>query len=159
METEEHLAAAVGKIKIGVCCHDVLNVYRQTVKVAPLVNQSDFFLGITNIANEIMPVIDLGKRIRVESYNQSSTKNVITFQTSLTKKFAVIVDEIIGMKSIKLGNIKKANTNLHNQIQNLNLLFPMVALMDDGSIFHILDSTYLDKIEPITQDSGDLELF
>lgn len=159
MYADEYLVCTVDKIRIAVNCLDVLNVYRQKLHVTPLTNQHEIFLGITSIANMIMPVIDLRKRAGVCARNQGEAQNIVTFQTSMTKKIAVVVDEIIGMKSVKSTNLHKPSMNHHNQYQNVHLLFPMVAILDDGSMLHILDSTYLDKTEPIAQESGGLELF
>lgn len=159
MDTEEFLIARIGRIKLGINCHDVLNVYRQAIKIAAMIDQKAIFLGITTIANEIMPVIDLRIRAGVEATHNQSIRNIITFQTSLTKKFAVIVDEIVGMQAITLKHLQTTNRDLRNQKENLNLLFPLVAINSDGSLLHILDSTYLDKLDPIPQESGDLELF
>jgi chemotaxis signal transduction protein len=159
MKIEEYLAARIGRIIIGMSCNDVLNVYHQAFKVARMVDQGPIYLGITRIGSDIMPVVDLRRRARVRNGEESGPHHIITFQTSLTKKLAVVVDEIIGMKSIDMDKLQKPDASASNQFQNINLLFPMVTVMDDGSIIHIMDSTYLEKLDPIAEESGDLEFF
>jgi chemotaxis signal transduction protein len=155
----EYLIASIGKIKIGIECHDIRNVYRQALKITPVSNQDPIYIGITSLAGSTLPVIDLRIRARLEPAAATALHNIITFQTSMTLQLAILVDEIIGMEGINLDNTQKANSNLHNKNYNLNLLFPSVAILKDKSLLHIMDSTYLDKLEPIAEDSGELEMF
>ncbi len=155
----EYLIASIGKIKIGIDCHDILNVYRQNLKILPIANQHPIYIGIVSLANKTLPVIDLRKRANLQPNSQAQLQNIITFQTSMTLQLAILVDDIIGMEGINLKNTQKANSNLHNKNYNLNLLFPTIAILKDKSLLHIMDSTYLDKLEPITEDSGELEMF
>lgn len=155
----EYLIALIGKIKIGIDCHDILNVYRQKLKITPVANQHPIYVGITSLASQTLPVIDLRKRVNMQSAAESNIHHIITFQTSMTRRLAILVDDILGMESLNLDATKKANSNLHNQQSNLNLLFPTVAIIKDKSLLHIMDSTYLDNLEPVAEDSGGLELF
>jgi chemotaxis signal transduction protein len=155
----EYLIALIGKIKIGIDCHDILNVYRQKLKIIQISNQDPIYAGITSLANQTLPVIDLRKRARMQPAAETGVHNIITFQTSMTRQLAILVDDIIGMEGLNLSTLQKANNNLHNQQSNLNLLFPMIAILKDKSLLHIMDSTYLDNLKPIDEDSGGLELF
>ena len=155
----EYLIALIGKIKIGIECHDILNVYRQELKITPVANQEPFYVGITSLANQTLPVIDLRKRLHMQPAAASEIYNVITFKTSMTRQLAILVDEILGMEGLSSSSMQKANSNVHNQQDNLNLLFPMIASLKDQSLLHIMDPTYLDNLKPIDEDSGGLELF
>lgn len=155
----EYLIASIGKIKIGIDCHDILNVYRQHLKILPITNQHPIYIGIISLANKTLPVIDLRKRANLQPNSAAHIQNIITFQTGTTRCLAVLVDEILGMESLNPSNIQHANSNLHNQQSNLNLLFPGIAILKDQSILYIMDSTYLDKLEAVAEDSGELELF
>lgn len=155
----EYLIAQIGKIKIGIDCHDILNVYRQELKIIPISNQDPIYAGITSLAGKTLPVIDLRKRAHLQPTAEAGIHNIITFQTGATRQLAILVDDIIGMEGLNLSTMQKANSNLHNQQSNLNLLFPMIAILKDNSLLHIMDSTYLDNLKPIAEDSGELELF
>lgn len=155
----EYLIASIGKIKIGIDCHDILNVYRQSLKIIPIANQDPIYSGIAVLANKTLPLIDLRKRAKLQPGSAASVHNIITFQTSMSRCLAVLVDEILGMESLNPNSIQHANNNLRNQQTNLNLLFPSIAILKDQSLLHIMDSTYLDKLEAIAEDSGELELF
>ncbi len=155
----EYLIALIGKIKIGIECHDILNVYRQELKITPVSNQEAFYVGITSLANQTLPVIDLRKRLHMQPMGISELYNVITFKTGMNRQLAILVDDILGMEGLNSSSLQKANSNLHNQQDNLNLLFPMIATLKDQSLIHIMDSTYLDNLKPVDEDSGGLELF
>lgn len=155
----EYLIALIGRIKIGIECHDILNVYRQELKITPVANQEAFYVGIASLANQTLPVIDLRKRLHMQATGASELYNVITFKTGMNRQLAILVDEILGMEGLNSSSLQKANSNLHNQQDNLNLLFPMIASLKDNSLIHIMDSTYLDNLKPVDDDSGGLELF
>jgi len=85
---------------------------------------------------------------------------VISFQTNMSTVFGVVVDEIIGIKKVSEDQLMTHQANLENSNGNINLLFPMVALLEGGDMIHLLDSTYLDKTEQVLEEeTGDLELF
>lgn len=157
--TEEYLVAKIGSVYIAASCRDVLNVYRQKIKLAYTHTNNPTFPGAALIANEVMSIVDLRSRVGLSPMNCEDVQNIIAFQTSMTSKQIVIVDKIIGMKTFKVDNLSRANKNVCNQFQNLDLLFPMVAISDESVIYHIIDTTYLDKLDPIADESGDLELF
>lgn len=161
MDTEEYLISTIEKLNIGVHCKDVRNVYCQEMKITKLFYQSDIYHGITTINENIVHIIDFGKRIGVPSNSYSGTihKNVIVFQTKIEQQVALIVDNIIGLKSIRHADISKSSDNFNNHQQNINLLFPNIAKMDDGSLIYLMDATYLENTQPIPEESGDLEFF
>jgi chemotaxis signal transduction protein len=114
-----------------------------------------------------MQVLDLRRRIGMEEREKADKMTLITFHTGTQTHLAVVVDEIIGMKTITNDMIRKNDKTLSNRQQNIDLLFPMIAVLNDGtrqsgqgdSLIHLLDSTYLEKHEPIIEDSGELEFF
>lgn len=116
---------------------------------------------------QVMQVLDLRRRIGMAEREKEDKMTLITFNTGTEKRLAVVVDEIIGMKSITMDQIRKNDKSLGNRQQNIDLLFPMIAVMNDGrrqankddGLIHLLDSTYLEKHEPIIEDSGELEFF
>jgi len=168
MDKSEYLIARVGDIKLGVYCRDIENVYSGNIRLFRLFNQSGYFRGVTILNNQVMQVLDLRKRIGMEEREKTNHMTLISFNTGVKSRLAVVVDEIIGMKKITNNCIKKNDKSLSNHKNNIDLLFPMIAVMDAGSqggesqndsLIHLLDATYLEKHEPIIDDSGELELF
>lgn len=161
MDTNEYLVARVGEMHLGIYCRDVKNVYSQRIRLVRLFYQGRIFRGIARVNDQIMQVIDLRRRIGMEERMDGDRLTLISVQTDVSNILAVVVDEIIGMKSIHSEQIHPHQGHLNNTRDNVNLLFPMVAVTNnkDGDLIHILDSTYIDKLEPITEDAGDLELF
>lgn len=159
MNTEEYLIARVGSLKLGIFCKDVLNVHSQSIKLVRLFYQGRIFRGIATINGQIMQVIDLRKRIGMAERYATERLTAISFQTGLEQKFAVIVDEILGMKSIGLDAMQKSDPRLSTQIDNIHLLFPAVAVLGEVDLVHLMDATYLEKLEPIQEEAGELEMF
>ena len=68
------------------------------------------------------------------------------------------------MQRIESDSIITNEKYFDSRANNIGLLFPTVALMPSKcgvskELIHILDSTYLDKTEPIIEEAGELELF
>lgn len=166
MDTNEYLVASVGQIRLGVYCRDVENVFSENIRLYRVFQDGGFFRGVTLLNKKIMQVLDLRRRIGMEDREKAKQMNLISFNTGGQNRLAVIVDEIIGMKSIPLDSIYKNDKTLANRKDNIDLLFPLIAVLNDGvsddhydGLIHLLDATYLEKIEPIIEDSGELELF
>lgn len=157
---QEYLVARVENMKFGIYCRDVEHVYEQRINVARLCGQSSIFRGIVNINGKTMTLIDLRRRIGVESASATEKHTLICFQTSMAATYAVLVDEILGMKVVHNDQITQQSSNVFNRYQNIHLLFPQVAVLDDKSMIHIMDSTYVEKTEAVAEEcSGDLEFF
>jgi len=159
MDKSEYLVASVAGLKFGIFCRDVRNVYSEKLNIAKLFYQGQMYRGITNINGNLMQVLDLRRRIGLSGQKETEQLTLISFQTEMSKIIAVVVDEIIGMKRVDHDKITPLNKNVNNKQQNIDLLFPTIAVMEDGDLIHLLDSTYLDKTEPVEEDAGELELF
>jgi len=159
MNKNEYLIARVGHLNLGVYCRDVQNVYTEQVKLVKLFYQGDIFRGIASIGGTVMQVIDLRRRIGLESEPRSELLTLISFKTDVTKTIAVVVDEIIGLQRVSENCIVKNDKFLNGRCDNIDLLFPMVAMIGESEMIHLLDSTYLDKTAPIVEESGELEMF
>lgn len=165
MDKSEYLIARVGVMKLGVYCRDVENVYSGKIKIVKLFSQGGFYIGIATINGETMQVLDLRQRIGLEKISGSQELTLITFNTGAKYNIALLVDEIIGMQSILVDSIQKNDSFLDARADNIGLLFPTVVIVNklkchaETELIHLLDSTYLDKTEPVSDDSGELELF
>ena len=89
---------------------------------------------------------------------------MVCFNTGGANSLAVVVDDIIGMRRIDSDSIVKNEKHFEKRAENIGLLFPTLALVPcprskSEELIHIIDSTYLDKVDPITEDAGELELF
>jgi chemotaxis signal transduction protein len=161
MDKSEYLIARIGRLNLGVYCRDVQNVYTEKVKLVKLFYQGDIFRGIASIGGTVMQVIDLRRRIGMDLSSEPQTEllTLISFKTDVSKTIAVVVDEFIGLQSVSVGAIQKNESLLSESEGNIDLLFPMVAKIGNGEFIHLLDSTYLDKTEPLVEESSELELF
>ncbi len=156
---KEYLIGHIGSIIVGFSSQDVSGVFNNDVKIHPLVHQSDIYLGICQIHKKTMQVIDLRKRLRLRSAQQDhlTSQHIVTFETGLS--IALVVDIIDGLKRIETESIERFTGTIGHDM-NIDLLFPNIGKLADGKIVHLMDATYLDKIDPISNDdSGELELF
>lgn len=159
-EENEYLIIRSGRVKFGLYAKDIFNVYNDVPKIRPLARQGDMYAGITLINDKIVRVIDFKKRLAMNSFSATGDelKRMIVFHTSLEDFLGILVDEIIGFRTILQDEMVKHD--LKNTRMNMNLLLPRVAKSEDNSLIMIIDTTYIDKIEPIVEeDSGGLEFF
>ena len=164
MDKNDYLVARVGQIHLAVYCRDVENVYCESLSLVKLFYQGAIFRGLTTINGRIMEVLDLRKRIGMEQRLKAEMLTLVSFNTGGSNSIAVVVDEIIGMRRIEASVIHKNDKHFDKRADNVGLLFPTVALLPEESshrnnLIHILDSTYLDKMQPILEEAGELELF
>lgn len=164
MDKNEYLVARVGHIRLAVYCRDVENVFSGNYSLVKLFYQGDFFRGMTTINGQIMQVLDLRRRIGMEQCLKGEQLTLVSFNTGGSNSIAVVVDEILGMQRIESDSIITNEKYFDSRANNIGLLFPTVALMPSKcgvskELIHILDSTYLDKTEPIIEEAGELELF
>lgn len=117
------------------------------------------FLGLVSIGGITMKVIDLKRRIGMESEQSSDELTLISFKTHASETIAVVVDEIIGIQRVTNECIEKNSYLLSHRMKNIDLLFPTIAKIEPGFLVHLLDSTYLEKTEPVVNQSDALELF
>ena len=112
-----------------------------------------------------MQVLNLSQRIGLEPSKHAEQLTLISFNSGAKNSTAVIVDEIIGMYRVDINCIQKNDDFYASRARNIGLLFPTTAMIqlskkqDDLQLIHLLDSTYLDNEEPVTEDAGELELF
>lgn len=167
MDKNEYLIAQVGQIKLGVYCRDVENVYSDKIRLYRIFYQDGYFRGLAILNGQVMQVLDLRRRIGMQDREKTDHMTLISFNTGVKSCLAVIVDEIIGMKSIASDCIHKSDKTLNNRKANIDLLFPLVAVLNDSNsnsklndgLIYLLDSTYLEKHQAIIEDAGELELF
>lgn len=157
---DDYLIARVENLYFGVFCRDVKRVYNQSVKIVPICRESDIFKGIAHINSETLNLIDLRRRIGLRPNGEIGHHTLIGMQTSMQDKYAVLVDEILGLQSIKQDRMIQSKSEFNNRSRNVHLLFPQIATLENGRMIHLLDSTYLDKTETVNEEScGDLEMF
>jgi len=150
---EEYLAANIGPIHIAANCRDVLGFYNKHLELDHTQVSNPTFPGVATIANQMMSIIDLRNHSVLTSEEISGPQHVICFQTNVNSKYAVIVDDFVGLVTFEAGRMFRSDKSFANQFQNLDLLFPMIAIDHKSTIYHILDTSFLDKLDPISRAS------
>ncbi len=93
----------------GIDAKDVLRV-SQIVEITSVPQASESIMGIINVMGEVVPVVDLRKRLDLPAKPFALTDYIIIVQTD-TQAVSFVVDEIIGLipafddKDVSLKNI------------------------------------------------------
>ncbi len=165
MDKNEYLVARVGKVFLGAYCRDVENVYSTDVKLVKVYDDDSIFSGLTCLNGKVMQVLDLRKRIGMPTVSETEKLTLVTFNTGAKNSIAVVVDQIVGMQRLDDESIVRNEKIYDQREKNIGLLFPTIAKVKKGlggnslGLIHLIDSTYLEKTEPLIEDSGELELF
>ena len=165
MSANDCLIAKIGCCYIGMYSNDVGNVYYDFPKVTRLPGQNNTYYGLVRINDINIPILNFKERVGILNSKmdkidyQDYKPAIITFRTGVHQRIGILIDKIIGFEKIDDDQICKSNNNLQNKQKNINLLLPLVARRSDGSLLHILDVSYLEKVEEIAEEASELELF
>lgn len=98
----------VGETKYAAVVADICEVIRM-VEITPVPDAPSFITGIINLRGEVIPVIDLRKRLGVPAVSYS-INTVILIAEIDRKKRGVVVDSVCSVVSVPLSAIDFAHT-------------------------------------------------
>jgi purine-binding chemotaxis protein CheW len=99
---------SVGETKYAAVVASICEVIRM-VEITPVPDAPSFIAGIINLRGEIIPVIDLRKRLGVPSVSYG-TNTVILIAEIDGKKRGVVVDGVSSVLSVPLSAVDFADT-------------------------------------------------
>ncbi len=70
-DKDEYLVIRAGRQKFGLYAKDIYNVYNFIPQIRPLPQQTEIYVGITSINNQLVSVIDFKKRLAMRSLSSS----------------------------------------------------------------------------------------
>ncbi len=73
-------------------------------EITPLPRVPDYILGVINLRGKIIPIIDLGKRIGVESSKENSKKIIIVKKNN--ELYGLLVDKVKGVLKVSGDEIE-----------------------------------------------------
>ena len=76
-------------------------------ELTPLPGTPGFVLGIVNVRGQILSVIDIKRFFELPEKGLTNLNQVIILQSD-EMEFGILADEILGTKSISVGNIQKS---------------------------------------------------
>ena len=107
VQDRELLCFGLGEAEYAIDLSTVKEIIR-IKEITPVPNTADFVLGITVLRGEIIPVIDLRKRIGLPflDFTASTRLVMISFEGAMT---GLVVDSIPDVKRVAVGSIQSAD--------------------------------------------------
>lgn len=119
----------IGEYRIGISLHHIQRIIR-AVEITPLPEAPSIVIGIINMGNEIIPIVNFRQRLGLED-KELQTSDQITIVRSASLVFGFVSDEIKGLQTIDESNIKKPG----DIIPGSNKLVEGIAVVDNELIF------------------------
>lgn len=107
IEKEFILIFTINKLKLGVTL-DITQRVIHAVEITPLPGAPGIVEGLINLEGNTLPVINIRKRLNLESKKIVPSDKIIVVHTE-DISFAFFADEVIGLKEININSIKKSS--------------------------------------------------
>jgi purine-binding chemotaxis protein CheW len=98
---EEEYAVQISQVK------EIINYTMPTRIPSSMVDM----LGVINLRNKLLPIVDLGQKIGIESEKKINEKKIIIIDSG-KETFGVIVDEVAEVLKIQQENIEGVGTDI-----------------------------------------------
>lgn len=145
--TEEFVKFKIGKqefcIEMG-----ATRELRSWVPTTAIPNSSANVIGIINLREKILPIVDLAARLGIPAAKQNDRKVVIVVQTR-GNQFGLLVDavsDIISASPSEIHPVPKINED------GLEELFKQVIVQENSIVCQII----LDKLIPVIEENTEL---
>ena len=117
---------------------------RSWTKPTVLPNSADYLVGVINLRGNILPILDLGKRLGLSTIEPDEENVIIVVQLD-DKQFGLLVDTVSDIASVDAKNIRQV-PNMDDSIAEE--FFKQVVVIDERIICGIL----LDNLLPEMKD-------
>lgn len=125
-----HIVFGLGGARYAVSIRSVLELDRLS-PITPVPNTPEFVLGVTNVRGDVVTVLDLRRLVGLPPLARPETGRLIQVRaTGRAMRSGVLVDSILGMRPVRLGQIEPDPTA-------------------DARVGAVVDGLYADKPEPL----------
>lgn len=124
---QEEYAVKISQVK------EIIN-YTTPTKIP---SYMDAMLGVINLRDKLLPIIDLGQKIRIDSLKKIEEKKIIIFDNEKVA-FGAVVDEVTEVLKIQEENIEKINTDV-----NQTSKYVLGIAKENGRLLILLDLSML----------------
>ncbi|MBQ8982858.1 MAG: purine-binding chemotaxis protein CheW [Lachnospiraceae bacterium] len=104
-EVKEYIVSRVGDEQYGIDISYVDNIVRmQSVTRVP--KTQPYFIGVINLRGEIIPVMDLRKKLELEENELTSATRIIIIKPEQSALLGLLVDEVREVVSLAVEDIE-----------------------------------------------------
>lgn len=104
----------LGNEEFGVEISQVKEIVR-LVPITPVPRSSDFVEGVINLRGQILAVIDLGKRLEIESGSRTDKSRIVVIEFG-ENTVGMIVDEVVEVLRLSEESIDKTPELIDSQV-------------------------------------------
>jgi len=104
-EKERYVVFDLGGITFGVDVHSVLTIIKR-LPVCPVPHSPSYLSGLINLRGQIIPVMDLGKRISLPDRPESDENRIVVVERE-KRLFGFSVDYVRSVEEIEVAQIKE----------------------------------------------------
>ena len=138
---DSYMSFIVGGRYYAVCVVNVLEVV-ETSDISPLPGAPDYVEGIMNFRNEVLPVINTRKRLKITDLdnNNKPNKYSVVFETETSsglKHFCALVDKVINVEEYTKNDIKIVD-DLQNTAAAAPYIKGVITNKEKGFVYVIL---------------------
>lgn len=115
---KEHLSFIVGELELHINIKQVLEI-AGWAKITPFPNSLEYVLGLQNYRGNLVPIIDLAKKIGCEPLNKRLENRLIIFANVNDTTIGLCVDDILEINSVEFDEVtmpKKQASEPHTKI-------------------------------------------
>lgn len=105
----EIVAFILGEEEYGMEIAKVQEIIRVPEKTTKLPNTAEYFLGVTNLRDDVIPVIDLKRKFMNTKTEYTEETRVVVIEVA-AKKIGLIVDEVVEVMKIPADMIMMTET-------------------------------------------------
>jgi purine-binding chemotaxis protein CheW len=107
-EVKQYIVAKLGNEQYGIDIAYVDNIVRMQ-KITRVPKTQSYFLGVINIRGEILPVMDLRKKLELEEKDISNTTRIIIIKPEQGALIGLLVDEVREVVTLSEADVEKVS--------------------------------------------------
>jgi len=116
LDIERYVIFVLGETTFGVDVNSVLTIIK-VLPICPIPHSEDYLSGLVNLRGQIIPVLDLGKRIGLPDHSETEDSRIVVVEQE-KRLFGFMVDYVRAVEQIQVDRIKepsKMMTNVRNE--------------------------------------------
>lgn len=106
VETKQYIVAKLGNEQYGIDIAYVDNIVRMQ-KITRVPKTQSYFIGVINLRGEILPVMDLRRKLELDEKEFTSTTRIIIIKPEQSALLGLLVDEVREVVTLSENDVEK----------------------------------------------------